>query len=45
VADRSAVLPAGHALRMAADHPHTYANHGDEEAEYTGVVLVPGPQH
>lgn len=44
VADREVVLPVGHALRMAADHPHAYANAGEEVTEYTGVVLVPQGQ-
>ncbi|MCF2532896.1 helix-turn-helix domain-containing protein [Yinghuangia soli] len=44
VGDREAVVPAGHALRMAGDRPHAYANRGTEPTEYTGVVLVPGPQ-
>ncbi|MEU8135928.1 helix-turn-helix domain-containing protein [Streptodolium elevatio] len=44
VADREVVLPTGHALRMAADHPHAYANLGGEVTEYTGVVLVPQRQ-
>jgi len=41
VADQRAVLGAGHGLRMTGDRPHSYANHGTEPAEYTGVVLVP----
>ncbi|WP_055589502.1 helix-turn-helix domain-containing protein [Streptacidiphilus griseoplanus] len=41
VADQEAELPSGHALRMAGDRPHAYANRGSEPVEYTGVVLVP----
>lgn len=41
IAEQLVELPAGHALRMSADHPHAYANHGTEEAVYSGVVLVP----
>ncbi len=35
------VLPQGYGLRMAGDHPHSYANRTESEVEYSGVVLVP----
>ncbi|GAA0482388.1 XRE family transcriptional regulator [Streptomyces stramineus] len=41
VGGQEAEVPAGHGLRMAGDHPHSYANRGPSLAEYTGVVLVP----
>jgi quercetin dioxygenase-like cupin family protein len=41
VGGEEAVLPPGHALRMAGDRPHAYANRGTAPVEYTGAVLVP----
>ncbi|ARZ68854.1 XRE family transcriptional regulator [Streptomyces sp. HU2014] len=41
VGGQETVLPEGHGLRMAGDHPHGYANRTGEEVVYTGVVLVP----
>lgn len=42
VAEQRTVVESGHALRMAGDRPHSYANLGSQTVEYTGVVLVPG---
>ncbi|MFF7726343.1 helix-turn-helix domain-containing protein [Streptomyces sp. NPDC008001] len=41
VGGQEVVLPQGYGLRMAGDHPHSYANRTESETEYAGVVLVP----